>query len=256
MSAWMSLLGHIIVSMLFWTVVAVTLIFLLPITLLVRICTIWTDPKLSLLQAISNFHGIMYLRIMPFWSIEVINRELIDREKVYMIISNHQSVADTIMLCHLRKHMKWVSKIENFRIPVLGWLMKLNDYIVVDRNNPTARHNLLKDCEIAVLRGSSVIMFPEGTRTMDGEIKVFKEGAFKVALANKLPILPVLLDGTMQAVPKKNFIFLGNHRLRLKILPEIPYISFMNKDSAAVASEIMQYMAKEFEKMRLPKLNA
>jgi 1-acyl-sn-glycerol-3-phosphate acyltransferase len=249
----LTLLGHIIISLLYWIFVAATLILLLPITILVRAGTFWWDPKLSLLQSISNFFGIMYLWIMPFWSIEVINREHISPRKVYMIISNHQSIADTIVLCHLQKHMKWVSKTENFRIPILGWLMRLNNYIEVDRADPTARHTLLKDCEITIERGSSVLMFPEGTRTRDGEIGAFKEGAFKVAQQFQIPILPVLLDGTMQAVPRKGIVFMGKHRLKLKVLPEIPYESFKGEDCPVLAAKIRQYMALEFENMRLPK---
>jgi 1-acyl-sn-glycerol-3-phosphate acyltransferase len=249
----LTLLVHTIVSLLYWIFVAATLILLLPITILIRVCTYWWDPKLSLLQSISNFLGIMYLWIMPFWSIEVINRKLIDPHKVYMIIANHQSITDTIVICHLRKHMKWVSKTENFRIPILGWLMRLNNYIEVDRADPTARHNLLKDCETVIQRGSSVIMFPEGTRTRDGEIGAFKEGAFKVALEFRIPILPVLLDGSMEAVPRRGIIFMGNHKLKLKVLPVIPYESFKDEDCTLLAAKIRRYMVQEFEIMRLPK---
>ena len=78
----------------------------------------------------------------------------------------------------------------------------------------------------ALKQGSSIIVFPEGTRSSDGKLGKFKDGAFRLAHEARVPILPMLLDGTAAAVPKKGWVIMGRGMISLKVLDPIPYESF------------------------------
>src|SRR5690606_16085028 len=128
-------------------------------------------------------------------------REKIRRGETYVMVANHLSLLDILVLFRLFRHFKWVSKIENFRIPFIGWNMRLNRYIPLRRGDRTSVIQMMAACEETLASGSSIMMFPEGTRSLTGELKEFKTGAFELALKTRRPILPILLAGTANALP-------------------------------------------------------
>ncbi len=122
---------------------------------------------------------------------------------------------------------RWpADKIEMFRIPAIGWNMRLNRYIALRRGQRDSIAQMMSACEQTLAEGNSVMMFPEGTRSPDGHLKDFKHGAFTLALRGQVPILPIVVEGTARALPKHGFVLRGPHAIRIRILDAIPYASF------------------------------
>ncbi len=127
------------------------------------------------------------------------------------------------MLFRLFRHFKWVSKIENFRVPFIGWNMSMNRYIKLRRGDRESVVQMMEACEKTIGEGSSIMMFPEGTRSTTGEMRPFKPGAFEIALKTRTPILPIVIIGTADALPKRGFVLQGRHPIRIRVLDPIPY---------------------------------
>ena len=138
-----------------------------------------------------------------------------------------------------------MSKIENFRIPCIGWNMRLNEYIELRRGDKQSIAEMMKACDESLGQGNSIMMFPEGTRSADGRLKSFKHGAFTLALRNGLPILPIVVEGTANALPKRGFVLQGRHEIRIRVLDEIPHEKFGNRNVEDVTEEVHRLFANE-----------
>jgi len=101
-------------------------------------------------------------------------REKIRRDATYVIVSNHQSQLDILVLFRLYVHFKWVSKSEIFKIPLIGWNMVMNRYIKLRRGDKESIAQMMADSEERLAEGSSIFIFPEGSRSPDGRLKPFK----------------------------------------------------------------------------------
>jgi 1-acyl-sn-glycerol-3-phosphate acyltransferase len=176
-------------------------------------------------------------------------RKNIKRGMTYIIVSNHQSMVDILVLFGLFRHYKWVSKKENFKIPIIGWLMRLNRYIEIERGSTGSYLNMMKKIRKTLNNGNSILMFPEGTRNPGGSLGPFRDGAFRMALENHMGLIPVVLDGTACTIPKGKLILTGRQRIRAKILPEIPYDSFRKKTPAELMNEVREIMIKEYKEI-------
>ncbi len=125
----------------------------------------------------------------------------------YIFMCNHQSALDIFALfAALPVSFKWVAKRELFRIPFLGWSMKRAGYISLDRANPREALKAIEDAAAKIRDGMNIIIFPEGTRSVDGVLLPFKKGAFSLALRAKVPIVPIGIRDTNRLQPKESFI--------------------------------------------------
>jgi len=197
-----------------------------PVALLIWTLTIIFDRRLVLLHQFTCFWASLYTWLMPAWFFTIEGRSRIRRKQPYIIVSNHQSQLDILAAFRLFVPFKWVSKAEVFRLPFIGWNMVLNGYIRLVRGDKQSIRNMMTACEAALQKGCSIFMFPEGTRSRTGILKPFKPGAFILAHRMKLPLLPVVINGTREALPKYSLNFHGKHRIRISVLEEIPYRSF------------------------------
>jgi 1-acyl-sn-glycerol-3-phosphate acyltransferase len=212
--------------------------------------TVLFDRKLVALQQVSCFWASLYTWLNPFWSVKIIDKHKIDRKKVYVMISNHQSLVDILAIYRFFTHYKWVSKVENAMAPFAGWNMRLNRHVLFDRRSKSGIVKMIQDCIRTIKEGSSIMIFPEGTRSKDGNIQRFKDGAFRVALETKSPILPIVLDGSSNALPKNEYIFRNNSKIVVKILDEIPYESFKDKSGKEIAADMHDLISNELDKLR------
>src|SRR5262245_53039532 len=217
---------RIVLSALFWAFLTVTSIALFPVAVVVWAVTRPFDRRLRALHLFTCFWASLYTWTNPAWRVHIDGREKIRRGEAYVMVANHQSLLDILVLFRLFVHFKWVSKIENFRIPLIGWNMRLNRYIELRRGERSSVVQMLAQCRDTLAAGSSVMIFPEGTRSPDGRLRAFKTGAFQLAKASGRPILPIVVDGTASALPKRGFVLQGRHRIRVSVLDEIPPESF------------------------------
>jgi 1-acyl-sn-glycerol-3-phosphate acyltransferase len=158
-------------------------------------------------------------------------------------VANHLSLLDILVLFRLFSHFKWVSKIENFRIPFIGWNMSLNRYIKIKRGDRTSVVRMMRACEATLASGSSIMMFPEGTRSLTGRMRAFKPGAFELALRTRRPILPIVLEGTSNALPKRGFVLQGRHPIRVTVLDPIPPDRFEGQSPKELTEQVRGVIA-------------
>lgn len=232
----------IAVGFLVFLAVSSALLFLVALT--IWLCTVMFDKRLVILHMFTSFWACLYLWLMPAWSISIQGREKIKKNESYVIVSNHQSQLDILLAFRIFFPFKWVSKTEVFRLPFIGWNMVLNRYIKLKRGDKKSIAKMMSDCEKAISNGSSVFLFPEGTRSKTGQIKPFKLGAFTLAHKMKRPILAIAINGTRDALPKHSLNFHGKHDILIRVLGEIPYDDFKDL-SVEKTAEMVRTIIKE-----------
>jgi 1-acyl-sn-glycerol-3-phosphate acyltransferase len=238
-----------LVSYFFLIFIALTSIPLYLIALLLRIVSYPFDRRLRLLHLFTCFWASIYTWMMPAWRIRIEGRENVRKDAAYVVVSNHQSQLDILIAFRLFFHFKWVSKIEMFRVPLIGWNMTLNRYIKLKRGDKESVAQMLRECETHLDERSSIFMFPEGTRSPDGEVKAFKLGAFQLAREKKVPILPIVISGTNKALPKYSMNFTGVQKIYIKIFDEIPYSAFEKLSAEDTAQMVRQFIIEKLSVM-------
>ncbi|MBW2314942.1 MAG: 1-acyl-sn-glycerol-3-phosphate acyltransferase [Deltaproteobacteria bacterium] len=227
-----------ILSTMFWVTLTLSSIALFPVAVLIWAVTAPFDRRKVVLHQFTCFWGSLYTFINPAWPVKIVGREKIDRSETYVMVANHLSLLDILVLFRLFTHYKWVSKSENFRIPCIGWNMRLNRYIELRRGDRASVVEMMRQCERTLGEGSSIMMFPEGTRSNTGKMRAFKTGAFELALKSRRPILPLVVTGTSDALPKAGFVLQGRHPIEVTVLDTIPFEDFEGQSAEAVAETV------------------
>lgn len=239
-------MGAVLFSVLFYLCMLVTSMLLFPVAVLLRAATGFVDRRLTLLHRFTCWWASLYTWWNPLWRVELPAAPL--PPGTFVIVANHQSMVDILLLFRLRAHYKWVSKVENFRIPFIGWNMTLNRYITIRRGTVQGTLRMMRECEAALREGNSLMIFPEGTRSSDGSVRRFKEGAFELAHRTGTPVLPLVIDGTAEALPKHGIILRGRRTFRLAMLEPVPPRADGN--SAALARDVEEAIRRKLEVLR------
>lgn len=234
------------IGMTFLVFIGVTCMIMFLTAVLIWLLTVLFDRRLVVLHYFSSLWASLYLWTMPAWSVTIRGREHIGK-KTYVVVSNHQSLLDILVAFRIFFPFKWVSKAEIFKLPFIGWNMVLNRYIKLVRGDRESIRKMLRDCNAALAAGSSVFIFPEGTRSETGVLRPFKPGAFLLAQQNKVPILPIAISGTRDALPKHSLKFHGRHKITAHVLKEIPYEDFAKLDIDETAAMVRERIAAHVE---------
>jgi 1-acyl-sn-glycerol-3-phosphate acyltransferase len=135
-------------------------------------------------------------------SVHIHGREQLDPDQSYVIVANHLSQYDIwVLYGHLGVDFRWVMKQELRRVPLIGYACEVLGHIFIDRSNHEQALASLENAKRQLVGGTSILFFPEGTRSRSGELLAFKKGAFRMAQDLELPILPVTLTGTRDILP-------------------------------------------------------
>jgi 1-acyl-sn-glycerol-3-phosphate acyltransferase len=161
--------------------------------------------------------GRLITKLNNRWSFEVLNPDKIPQKKAMVVVANHQGMGDIMMAFCMDLHFKWISKASNFYVPCMGWFMYHAGYIPLRRGNKTSVLQCMARARKYLDEGVSVLFFPEGTRSKDGEVKEFKAGAFKLALEAGVDVLPLAITGTANALPKHTWKF-SNEPTAMRLL--------------------------------------
>lgn len=238
--------GLIFVNIVFWSFFILSSIALYIGALAIRLLTLPFDPNRKILQQFSCFWASLYLWVNPFWSLKKTGLENVARGRPYVIVVNHQSMADILCLFNTFLHFKWVAKKPLFKLPLLGWNMVLNGYVPIDRGNPESRERCMAACRAWLKRGSSVLFFPEGTRSRDGRLQAFKPGAFHLAVASGCDLLPIVIRGSLHAIPKHSLLLSGKSRMELEVLAPLAIRDFVETDLTRAADRLSEATRKLF----------
>jgi len=209
-------------SLAFWGFVVLSSLILFPIAVLLFCLTFAFDRRRVAMHKFTSLWASLYTWLNPAWPVRIHGRERMHETGPTVIVANHLSLLDILVLFRLQSHFRWVSKQENFSVPVIGWNMKLCGYIPLRRGTARSIRAMMQKCDEVIQDGSSIVMFPEGTRSSTGRLRSFKTGAFEIAKSNGVPIQPIVLRGTGDALPKQGFVLQGRHPISIEILDAIP----------------------------------
>ncbi|MCK4853098.1 MAG: 1-acyl-sn-glycerol-3-phosphate acyltransferase [Bacteroidales bacterium] len=241
--------GLIIYSVLLWTFFLTSSVVMISIDVLIWLVTRWFDRRLVVLHLFSCLWGSLYIWFNPLWRVRVKGRRNIPWRRSCVIVSNHQSMLDILVLYHLFVPYKWVSKKENFRIPIIGWNMRLNDYLEIERGQKNSYERLMNKARKTLGMGSSVMIFPEGTRYSGDHLGPFKVGAFRMAIDNKVNIVPIVMEGTARALPKKGAILKGFTRIDVNVLEPIPFSTFADMSPRELQIQVWNLMSGTYARL-------
>lgn len=183
-------------------------------------------------------------RLIPM-RVRVDGREHLDPRRSYVLVSNHQSQCDILVLYGwLGVDFKWVMKQELRRVPGIGIACDRLGHIFIDRSDHAAAVATLAAARAKIVDGTSVIFFPEGTRSRDGRLLPFKRGAFRMALDLGLPILPLTVAGTRDVLPAGTADLLPGS-VRLVIHPPVEIAGLGEGDCAALCEQVRELIGRE-----------
>jgi 1-acyl-sn-glycerol-3-phosphate acyltransferase len=144
--------------------------------------------------------GVLIATTFPPWRLRVEGRW--PGKGPYVVVANHQSILDILLLSRLPREMKWVAKESLFKVPWVGWMLRMSGDIPIRRGDPESGGEALARAREYLARGMNVMLFPEGTRSATGKLLPFKSGAFRLALEAQVPVLPIVVHGTAEGMPK------------------------------------------------------
>lgn len=209
-----------IVSILYYLIILVWSLFYFILMLVLWLLTVLFDRERVVLHRASHFWAKSIVWLNPLWKLRVTGKENVDGKGRYVITVNHQSMLDIPLMYVLpRINFKWVAKSFVNKLPLFGVVLHLHGDIVIKEGSVrTARGFMVKGKE-HLERGTSIIIFPEGTRSKDGEVHNFKEGAFLLAKDAEVAVLPCVINGV------KNFVKgwkVNRTVFEIAIMPPIP----------------------------------
>ena len=193
-------------SGLYWVFVAGTMPVFFAGALAVFLATWPFDRRRVALHLYSCFWASFYVYMNPLWRSEVRGRARLPWRGPAVIVANHLSMVDILVLYGLYRPFKWVSKESLFRVPFLGWNMVLNGYVPLRRGASESIRRMYARCRELLATGAPVLLFPEGTRSATGALQPFKDGAFRLAVQAGVPVIPVALRGTWDTLPKHGLV--------------------------------------------------
>lgn len=194
--------------------------------------------------------GAAITRVNPAWKIDVSGAFPDDPRHPYVVVCNHQSFGDIPVVSRLPWEMKWVAKVELFKVPFVGRMMKLAGDIPLDRSDTRSGAKALMQARQYLQQRCSVIFFPEGTRSPDGRVQAFNDGAFRMAIKERLPVLPLALDGTHDALPKHTWRFGAVSRIRLRVLPPVATDGLTAADTVALRDRVRAQIVAQLAEWR------
>ncbi|MCD6396003.1 MAG: 1-acyl-sn-glycerol-3-phosphate acyltransferase [Spirochaetaceae bacterium] len=195
---------------------------------------------------ISRFWGRMNLALSGV-SLSVSGDEFIDENQPYIVMANHQSHYDVFALIgYLPLPLKWVMKMELRKIPIFGICCEKVGHIYIDRGNSEKARKSLKAAGEKIRAGSSVVFFPEGTRSPDGNLQRFKKGGFVMALEAGVPILPVTVVGGRKILPKGSLRILPGN-MKIIIHEPIPVNEYAYETKEKLIERVRRTIEKDME---------
>lgn len=193
--------------------------------------------------------GSWITRVNPRWRVTISGEIPPASAHPFVVVSNHQSNADIPAISRLPWEMKWVGKKSLFALPVAGWMMRMSNDIAVDRKDPDSRANVLRRSKAVLASGLSVMIMPEGTRSRDTRLLRYQDGAFRLAVETGLPILPLAIEGSAEALPKHGWRF-GHADVKVHVFDPVETTGLTAADVPALRERVRQMTAEQLAAWR------
>jgi 1-acyl-sn-glycerol-3-phosphate acyltransferase len=243
----MALLWVSLVSLWTWLVLIVCVLLWLPLMLAVRLATL-ADAGRYQVGYLFRQIGVITARFTPYWRFSYRGTMPADPRRPYVVVSNHESFTDILLISHLPWEMKWLSKVELFRIPFMGWLMYLAGDVPVKRGFGPSAVEAMAKCREILARKVSVMIFPEGTRSPTMDLLPFKDGAFRLAIDAGVPILPLALHGTGTALRKHDWR-IGRSTAVVEVLSPVETAGLSPADVPALKQRVRKLIVEARDRL-------
>jgi len=211
-----------IYSIVAWLTMALTSIIITPFFLLVWLSTFWWDRRRVAAHMMGTFWAWHYQSLIPFWKLHLEGRNKIPWKRPVVMVANHRSLIDILALYKIRRPFKWTSKDENFRLPFIGMVLSLTNSIRIKRESLRSGMQFLSQAEEEIAKGSSILLFPEGTRSLTMDMRPFKEGAFLLAKKTGCGVIPIVHTGSEKTFDHGSWALKGKAPIYIRVLDEIP----------------------------------
>ncbi len=243
----------ILISILIWIAGFIITAATLLVSLIIKIMPFPIPNRARLVHAQCFWWADALIGMNPYWKLKVEGLENINHNQTYVIVANHQSFADIIIIYKTRMYFKWVAKESLLKLPLIGGLLWVSDHVMLSRGNFSSIKTVYRQAAQWLRRDVSMLFFPEGTRSSTDDMNEFQNGAFKLAIKEKRPLLPVFIGGTREAIPKGGWIFKTKVSGRLVVLPPIDTSVYKAADYSKlrdVVRDKLQALALESELSR------
>ena len=199
------------------------------------------DPSGNFVHYIGKFWSRLNI-YLGFCRVKVRGKEHLDPEKAYIVMSNHQSFFDVCALIgYLPLQLRWVVKAEIRKMPVFGYALQRMGHIYVDRVRGDSIRRSIEKAAQKIKENTSVVFFPEGTRSEDGKLLKFRKGGFILAQKSGYPILPITINGSRFVLPKNTLDLMpGKIEIRIHRPREFPSALALDEPLRAVEQAIRE----------------
>ncbi len=232
-----------------WFVLGVIVIVWTPMVAVVRLVTMPFDKGAYAAGYLFRKLTVVHERLTPLWKFRTSGALPDDMRRPYVVVSNHESFVDILLISHLPTEMKWMSKIEILRIPLVGWMMRLARDIPLERGDAESIAKAMEASRERLSTNVSVMIFPEGTRSKTGELRPFKTGAFRLAIEAQVPILPLAVYGTRDALRKHDWR-LGNAEAEVRVLEPISTDGLTMDDVQTLSDQVREVIVAARDDLR------
>ena len=232
-------------------------------TVVIIICVVFLTGIFSFITIVAslfNERGDLTHKVVQLWGKSVLassrinvfvkGSSNIDPSGTYIFMSNHQSNFDIpVLQAYLSPHFKWLAKAELFNIPVLGHAMKRAGHLSIDRSDRAAAIRSLAAAAKTISRGVSVLIFPEGTRSRDGNIQPFKKGGFFLAVDSGIPVVPVIIHGTWKIMTRDR-LFISPGNVILEVAKPIETSGYTRDTKDDLMEKVRSVICESFERAK------
>jgi 1-acyl-sn-glycerol-3-phosphate acyltransferase len=230
------------VSLLFWATCVLLVILWTPLIAFYRLATLRSDPDRYKVGRLFHRIAAVAVRLNPFWDFRVVDDVHPDPRRPYVFVANHQSNADPFLVAMVPWEMKWLSKKSIFDIPLLGWMMRVAGDVEVDRGNKESARKAMVEMRERLDRKLSVLIFPQGTRSPDGTVGSFRDGAFRLAIEAGVDVVPLAVAGTAESLPKGSIAF-RHSSASVTVLPPVSTKGMTVEDAPRLAERVRSEIA-------------
>lgn len=231
-----------------WCVLGVCVLVWLPMMAIVWVVTAPFDPPRYWTGLLFRKLTVVHERLNPLWTFRTGGTFPQDPRRPYVVVSNHESFVDILLISQLPWEMKWLSKKELFAIPVLGWLMRLAKDIPLERGDSRSATTAMQQAANRLRQHVSVMIFPEGTRSTTGGLLPFKDGAFRLAIEAQVPVLPLAVHGAATALRAHDWR-LGRSTAQVRVLEPISTEGLTLRDVAELRERVRSRIIAELAEM-------
>lgn len=241
--------ARVALSLWSWLALGVIVAVWLPLTFVVWVVTKRFDKGRYWTGFVFRRLCVVHQWLNPMWKFRTTGITVTDPRHPYVMVSNHESFVDMLLISHLPFEMKWLSKESILKIPAVGWLMRMSGDVKLVRGNKDSIVAAMAECSRVLDNRVSVFLFPEGTRTRDGSLGPFKDGAFRLAIEHQVPILPMVVDGTRTALAAGGWL-MNVTDAQVKVLEPIPTDGMTIDDVPALRDRVRTLIATELAALR------